>query len=124
MGNEKKKQNIDLNDIKDFLGYSDDFWEYITDKTKTIEKPYDNYDIKMSFYGIWYEIENNSIKKLKICIPEVIDLKTAQIALHEIKHAHDIYTNNFDLSIEEYEKSAREEEKKFEKEYVLKHHIL
>ena len=102
-------------DIKKYLGYNDDFWSYIQDKTKIIKDPYLDYDLKMHYYGVWYEInESKELTKLIICIPKIVDLKTAQIAIHEFRHAHDIYTGKI------LEDIAKQEEDKFKTDYLKK----
>ena len=110
--------NLTIEDIKDYLKYEDNFWNYISDKTKVIKNPYINYNSKIHYYGVWYDLnQDNKLKKLVICVPDVIDLKTAQIAIHEFKHAHDVYTGNFfkDSILEE---TAKLEENKFKYEYL------
>ena len=58
---------------------------------------------------------------IKICVPEVIDLKTAQIAIHEFRHAHDLYLNKF--FNDNLEQEAMSEEQKFKENYYkLKKH--
>lgn len=112
--------NLTINDVKNYLNYGNDFWNYIKDKTKVIKNPYSNYDLKMNYYGIWYDFnEDKEITKLIICIPEIIDLKTAQIAIHEFRHAHDIYSGNIkeDYILEEF---AKQEKNKFKNDYLKK----
>lgn len=112
--------NLTINDVKNYLNYGNDFWNYIKDKTKVIKNPYSNYDLKMNYYGIWYDFnEDKEITKLIICIPEIIDLKTAQIAIHEFILAHDIYSGNIkeDYILEEF---AKQEKNKFKNDYLKK----
>lgn len=107
-------------DVKKYLGYNDDFWNYIQDKTKIIKDPYLDYDLKMHYYGVWYEInESKELTKLIICIPKIVDLKTAQIAIHEFRHAHDIYTSKI-LEDSILEDTAKQEEDKFKTDYLKK----
>lgn len=112
--------NLTINDVKIYLNYGNDFWNYIKDKTKVIKNPYSNYDLKMDYYGIWYDFnKNKELTKLIICIPEIVDLKTAQIVIHEFRHAHDIYSGNIkeDYILEEF---AKQEENKFKNNYLKK----
>ena len=112
--------SLTIEDIKKYLGYNDDFWNYIQDKTKIIKDPYLDYDLKMHYYGVWYEVnESKELTKLIICIPEIVDLKTAQIAIHEFRHAHDIYTSKIqeDSILEDI---AKQEEDKFKTNYLKK----
>ena len=112
--------NLAIEDVKKYLGYDDDFWNYIQDKTKIIKNPYLDYDLKIHYYGVWYEFnERKELAKLIICIPEVVNLKTAQIAIHEFRHAHDIYTSKIqeDSILED---TAKQEEDKFKTDYLKK----
>lgn len=112
--------SLTIEDIKKYLGYNDDFWNYIQDKTKIIKDPYLDYDLKMHYYGVWYEFnERKELTKLIICIPEIVDLKTAQIAIHEFRHVHDIYTSKIqeDSILEDI---AKQEEDKFKTNYLKK----
>ena len=112
--------NLTIEDIKKYLRYNDDFWNYIQDKTKIIKDPYLDYDLKMHYYGVWYEFnERKELTKLIICIPEIVDLKTAQIAIHEFRHANDIYTSKIqeDSILEDI---AKQEEDKFKTDYLKK----
>ena len=84
--------DLTIDDIKNHLDYDETFWNYIKDKIKVFKNPYLDYESKMDYYGVWYDLdENKELTKLIICIPKIVDLKTAQIALHELKHAHNIY---------------------------------
>lgn len=53
-------------------------------------------------------------------------MKSASIAVHELRHAHDLYllfNKKTNKTIEEYETLAKEEEKKFQKTIKLKNNI-
>ena len=53
-------------------------------------------------------------------------MKSASIAIHELKHAHDLYlllNKKMNKTIEEYEILAKEEEKIFQKSIKLKNNI-
>lgn len=64
-------------------------------------------------------MKTKKLTKLIIYIPEIVDLKTAQIALHELKHAHNIYMGILkEDSI--LEKNAKQEEYKFKNNYLKK----
>lgn len=105
---------LTMEDVAEYLNYSIAFWEYIlphTIKTKNEE-----------FYGVYPKIDKHKIvKDMKIIVPEIIDLKTAKINIHEFKHAYDMYTLLESPYIEkDYEVEARAEEEQFEMEYVGK----
>lgn len=112
--------DLTIDDIKNYLDYDETFWNYIKDKIKVFKNPYLDYDLKMNYYGVWYDLdENKELTKLIICIPKIVDLKTAQIALHELKHAHNIYMSILkEDSI--LEKNAKQEEYKFKNNYLKK----
>lgn len=99
-----KETELLKKDIKDYLNYEEEFWNYIKDKIKVIKNPYIDYDLKMHYYGVWYDYnQNKELTKLIICIPDIVDLKTSLIAIHEFRHAHDIYmgTSLDDSKLEE-----------------------
>ena len=112
--------DLTIDDIKKYLDYDETFWNYIKNKIKVLKSPYLDYDSKMDYYGVWYDLdENKELTKLIICIPEIVDLKTAQIAIHELKHAHDIYMGVLkEDSV--LEKNAKQEEYKFKNNYLKK----
>ncbi len=112
--------DLTIDDIKNYLDYDETFWNYIKDKIKVFKNPYLDYDSKMDYYGVWYDLdENKELTKLIICIPKIVDLKTAQIALRELKHAHDIYMGILkEDSV--LEKNAKQEEYKFKNNYLKK----
>lgn len=79
-----------------------------------------------TFYITSYKTDNNNIVDIKVIIPKVKDMKSASIAIHELRHAHDLYlllNKKMNKTIEEYEKFAKEEEKKFQKTIKLKNNI-
>ncbi len=112
--------SLSIDDVKNYLDYENNFWNYVEDKIKFIKSPYIDFDLKILYYGVWYELdENKNLKKMVICIPEIVDLKTAQIAIHEFRHAHDIFTGNIKNN-SKLEEIARHEEDRFKNEYLAK----
>ncbi len=112
--------SLSIDDVKNYLDYENSFWNYVEDKIKFIKNPYIDFDLKVLYYGVWYDLdENKNLKRLVICIPEIVDLKTAQIAIHEFRHAHDIFTGNIKNN-SELEEIARHEEDRFKNEYLAK----
>lgn len=111
---EVKGLNLTFADVKNYLNYEEDFWKFISNKIHTIDNPYEDFDNKMHFYGVWY---TSDIDTLRVCIPSIVDLKTAQIVVHELKHAHDIYCKKIDS--EDLESDARLEEVKFKNACIV-----
>ena len=108
-----KETELLKKDIKDYLNYEEDFWNYIKDKIKIIKNPYVDYDLKMHYYGVWYDYnQDKELTKLIICIPDIVDLKTSLIAIHEFRHAHDIYIGT-SLDDSKLEEIATLEEKNY-----------
>ena len=109
---------ISLEDIKEFLNYSEDFWKYVKEKTmfvdSKLEKNQGLYSVLMRFD------DDNKLIDMRVIIPYIVDLFTALVNVHELKHAYDLYQllgqeiNNE----EEFENSAREKENEFIKIYV------
>lgn len=115
---------LSMEDIKIYLSYPDSFWQFIKDKTLTIKsenlKNYDN-----GFYGVLIKCdENNNLVSFKIIVPEIVNLATVLINIHEYKHAYDLY-QLLGMPINEtdpiYEESAKEVENDFVKCYLPKY---
>jgi len=76
----------------------------------------------LSFYGIFPEIEHGILRKIRMVVPKVHNLKTALINVHEFRHVFDLY----ELIGKEYpedndfEERARKEEDTFIREYLRK----
>ena len=110
---------LDFNDIKRFFNYSDEFWNYIEPRIRIIntldEKPM-NSEVIMKFTN------NNCLEDIRVIVPEIVDLATSLINVHEFKYAYDLYQKLGSSIGEEleYEKRAQEEEDKFQKNYVLR----
>lgn len=115
-------ENITINDVIEYLNYGTDFWEYIKNKIKVYP-----YIEDTTFYITSYKTDkDNNIIDIKVIIPKVSDMKSASIAIHELKHAHDLYlllNKKMNKTIEEYEILAKEEEKIFQKSIKLKNNI-
>ena len=59
---------------------------------------------------------------IKVFVPKVVNLKTALINIHELKHAYDLYGllgKKIADDNEFYEKEAKKFEKRFETEYMV-----
>lgn len=112
--------SISFADVKEYLGYEEEFWEYIDTRTTWIEPFGEN---PRYFYGVNFKEEEGIVTDLHVTIPSIVDLDTAKIVVHEIRHAHDLYESimhhNKLVSDQELEGYAREEETTFVKQYVL-----
>ena len=111
---------IKMEDIKEFLNFGEDFWNYIKSKIKYIEATKEN----EFFYCTLMKFDNNNhLIDLKVIIPHITDLKTALVNIHELKHAYDLYQlleKEVDENNPIYEQDAGEKEKEFKTQYVLK----
>lgn len=75
--------------IKEFLGFEEDFWEYIKKYEGSIEvSPEIASEIA---YVIPFYDGNGIVTGLKMLVPEVVDLSTALIAIKCYVKAYDIY---------------------------------
>ena len=113
---------ITINDVVEYLNYESNFWEFMKKRIKIY--PYID---DTTFYITSYKTDkNNNIIDIKVIIPKVSDMKSASIAIHELRHAHDLYlllNKKMNKTIEEYEILAKEEEKIFQKKLKLKNNI-
>ena len=105
-------------DIVAFLNYPEEFWEFVTPRIKRIDPTVSGNEI---FYVTLRKFDDEGrITNIRVMVPEIIDMRTARINVHELKHAYDLYQllgqeiNNE----EEFENSAREKENEFIKIYV------
>lgn len=112
---------MNLEDIKKFLGYPNAFWQYVDNKIVFVDSHKEGND---KFYSTLMRFDkNNCLIDIKVIVPYIINLQTALVNIHEFKHAYDLY-NLLGQSIDEkapiYEQSARDVEKVFVKEYIIK----
>lgn len=112
---------ITLEDIKSFLNYPDAFWQYVEPKINYVDSHLEGHD---KFYSTLMRFDaNDCLIDIKVIVPYIIDLKTALVNVHEFKHAYDLYNllgNPVNEHDSIYEQEAREVEKSFVKEYVLR----
>ena len=118
-----KKEIVNNKDTNLSFSIDDIIKYYKNDSIKELLKDAKIYNCNIStgmpFYGCFPIIENNKLIKIKICIPKVIDLKTALVNIHELKHGLDLLPQlNDTYQNLDYETSAQNEEKKFIKTYV------
>lgn len=107
---------LNMDDIKRFLNYPYTFWQYIE---KRIEHTDDCF-----LHGVNMKMDtDDSLVDIKVFVPVIINLQTALVNVHELKHAYDLYQllgNPLDKDEDEYEKSAKEFEDSFKEEYIVK----
>ena len=112
---------MNLEDIKKFLSYPDTFWQYVDKKIVYVDSHKEGND---KFYSTLMRFDdNNNLIDIKVIVPYIINLKTALVNVHEFKHAYDLYNllgNPIDEKNPIYEQSARDIERVFVKEYVVK----
>lgn len=113
---------ITKEEIKEFLNYPQEFWKYVETKIKRIDGSKKENEI---FYVtlMKFDEDNKLLSDIKVLIPYVTDIKTAQVNVHELKHAYDLYQRlgqEIDENNPEYEESAISLEQEFRKKYVLK----
>ena len=105
---------LNFDDIKNYFNYEEDFWKFIENKLRRVNNDNMNYETIMHFD------KDNCLDDMRIIVPSVINLFTACVNIHELKHAHDLYSllgkevNNE----EEFEERAKNEEYIFIKKYV------
>lgn len=108
--------NIEI--VKEFLDFPLEFWEYIKKRIIYVDSKIEGNEI---FYNTFMKFDNESrLIDIKVMIPYIIDIKTACVNIHELKHAYDLFLelgNIVNINGDEYEKNAIKLEKKFYKKY-------
>lgn len=75
----------------------------------------------IGYFGLFTENDGEIITGIKLCVPQIVNLKTMLINVHEFKHGISLYPYigyaipNFD-----FETEAKMEEKRFVTKYLLK----
>lgn len=111
---------LKLDDIKNFLNYPKEFWEYIMPKVRVID---DNQDKCMNPEVIMKFDNKECLEDIRVIVPHIINLTSALINVHEFQHAYDLYLllgKIVPYSNEYYENIAKNKEENFKNEYVLK----
>lgn len=78
-----------LTNLKDFLGFEEDFWKFIEHRVKVVDASAP-IAIKM-IYAIPIFDEKELVADVDIMIPKIIDLNTALMAIKMYKKAYEIY---------------------------------
>ena len=112
---------LSTEDIKKFFNYPKEFWNYIDKKTYLLDSRLEQ---NKDFYGVNMKLnEEKYLTDIKIFIPEIINLETALINVHEIKHAYDLYERLgkiIDKDELEYEETSKKYEQNFKERYLVK----
>ena len=96
-----------LKDVKNFLNYEPEFWEFI--KTWYKEIPVNAEGARHECGTVALKDENGNISIVKVHVPIVTDLDTALIALDIMKKAHDYYLHLGTPYAEYVKKTSNEE---------------
>lgn len=117
---QKKASGLTLtfSDVKQFLGYDDQFWDFVEKKIKFIDGSIEK---NKAFYSTLMKFDSSdNLKDIKVIVPYVVDLESALVNVHEFTHAHDLYFMIGKPVVDEpeYEKRASLEEENFSKNYV------
>lgn len=80
-------ENIDS--LKSFLGYEEDFWHFIEDKVKKVNTA-PSVEEKMIYANPIYD-NNDKVVSIDILVPCIVDLQTALMALQIYVKAYRIY---------------------------------
>lgn len=110
------------NEIKDFFKkeeiYSEEFFDYIKDKVKTVPSLYD-----FNGYGCFPLLEEGVLKDIAVLVPEIVDERTLLINIHEYAHAFGLFNELNTIYVdkkEERENYASSMEEKYIKKYAIK----
>ena len=70
-------------DIVAFLNYPEEFWEFVTPRIKRIDPTVSGNEI---FYVTLRKFDDEGrITNIRVMVPEIIDMRTARINVHELK---------------------------------------
>lgn len=78
-----------LANVKNFLNYEPEFWEFIEPKLKVEPSPAYIAEHTCGLKPI--KDENDNLSTFYTIIPEVVDLETGMMAVNILKRAHDLY---------------------------------
>ena len=89
--NEVKALALNKKAIKDFLGYEEEFWQFIADKDKTeVRVPYEGAK-SMSYAVPLHDSTTGNVVDVKMYIPEIADLSSALLAIQTYEKAYGIW---------------------------------
>lgn len=102
-----------LDSLKDFLGFEEEFWNFIKDKTKKVDTSLEIME-KMT-YAIPVCDSEGLVVSLQVMLPVVTNLASALLAIKLYKKAYEIYKNigkKYSLESEDSSISLQEEYRK------------
>lgn len=106
--------------IKDLDQYyqQEEAYQYLKQHTKVLNI---NLEDGIPYFGCFLTEENEKLRQLNLCVPQIVNLKSMLINIHEFKHGITLYPYlGKKVPKYDYEQDAKEEEKKFVLEYLLK----
>ncbi len=75
--------------VKNFLGFEDDFWQYIEKHEYSVRT---TPELAQEMAYVTYLVdENHIVTGMKLLVPDVVDLSTALLAIKLYQQAYDIY---------------------------------
>lgn len=83
--------------------YDEEFYKYIKQHTKIIK---DTDNIK-ELCGCFIIKDNNMIKGIRVLVPEIVNIETLLINIHEYTHAYEYYYKIGNLYFEDIENSEK-----------------
>ncbi len=101
--------------LLNYFQYPIEFWNYMKSRTIILNEGIDDQE----FVGVYPKLDQyNRVENLKMFVPQIIDLKTLLINIHEYNHAYMLYSR-LGKAFEEanYEDLAKAEEKNFMENY-------
>lgn len=109
---------IDFDNIKEFLDYPEDFWNYI--KPRLIQV---GLFVEDNNYQVLIIEDEGILKDMRVIVPNVINLESACINIHEFKNAYELY-KRLGQKLDESEKNTDYDSinlgNEFVNSYVLK----
>jgi len=101
------------NEVKNFFKeekiYSEDFFDYVKHKVKTLPST-----CSLNWYGCFPVLEDGILKDIRLLVPEITDERSLLVNIHEYVHALDLYKelgNVYEERREERELNASNMEK-------------
>ena len=91
---------MNINDLKMFLDYEDEFWDFIKEKIKVVDA---SIDITSKMVRATPISDEGNIVDIDLLIPKIYDINTLYLSLEIIEEAHKIYSS-IGCSIDEYKK--------------------
>ncbi len=89
--NEVKALALNKKTIKEFLGYEEEFWQFIANKDKTeVRVPYEGAK-NMSYATALHDSETGNVVDIIMYIPEIADLGSALLAIQTYEKAYSIW---------------------------------